>query len=65
MTRIEPVIARHTVAGALLPCVFGAAIKELKHQIKLHQPVLVVCTGLAGGQLIGHVCCAGAALRPS
>ncbi len=44
------VIARHTVAGALLPCVFGAAIKELKHQIKLHQPVLVVCTGLAGGR---------------
>jgi pyroglutamyl-peptidase len=44
------VIARHSVAGALLPCVFGAALKELKHQIKLHEPVLVVCTGQAGGR---------------
>lgn len=44
------VIARHAVAGALLPCVFGAALKELKHQLKLHEPVLVVCTGQAGGR---------------
>ncbi len=43
-------VARHTIAGALLPCVFGAAIKELKHQIKLHEPVLVVCLGQAGGR---------------
>ena len=44
------VIARHRVVGALLPCVFGAALKELKHLLKLHQPALVVCTGLAGGR---------------
>jgi pyroglutamyl-peptidase len=44
------VIARHAVAGALLPCVFGAALKELKHQMKLHEPVLVVCLGQAGGR---------------
>jgi pyroglutamyl-peptidase len=44
------VIGRHTVAGALLPCVFGAALKELKHQIKLHEPVLVICAGQAGGR---------------
>lgn len=44
------VIARHTVVGALLPCVFGAAIKELKHLIKLHDPVLVICVGQAGGR---------------
>jgi len=44
------VIARHAVTGALLPCVFGAALKELKHQVKLHEPVLVVCTGQAGGR---------------
>lgn len=43
-------VARHRVIGALLPCVFGAAIKELKHQIKLHEPVLVICLGLAGGR---------------
>jgi len=44
------VIARHHVAGGLLPCVFGAAIKELKHLIKLHEPVLVICLGQAGGR---------------
>ncbi len=44
------VLARHTVAGGLLPCVFGAAVKELKHLIKLHDPVLVICVGQAGGR---------------
>jgi pyroglutamyl-peptidase len=43
-------IARHRVVGGLLPCVFGAAIKELKHLIKLHDPVLVVGIGQAGGR---------------
>ena len=43
-------IARHHVVGALLPCVFGAAIKELKHLIKLHDPVIVICLGQAGGR---------------
>lgn len=43
-------IARHKVVGALLPCVFGASVKELKHQIKLHDPDLVICLGQAGGR---------------
>ncbi len=46
----DATIARHKVVGALLPCVFGAAIKELKHQIKLHEPVIVICLGQAGGR---------------
>jgi pyroglutamyl-peptidase len=44
------IVARHTVVGGLLPCVFGAAIKELKHLIKVHAPALVVCVGQAGGR---------------
>lgn len=43
-------IARHRIIGALLPCVFGTAIKELKHQIKLHDPDIVICLGQAGGR---------------
>lgn len=46
----DATIARHKVVGALLPCVFGAAIKELKHQIKLHDPAIVICLGQAGGR---------------
>jgi pyroglutamyl-peptidase len=46
----EATIARHKVVGALLPCVFGAALKELKHQIKLHEPAIVICLGQAGGR---------------
>ena len=44
------VIAGHEVVGALLPCVFGAAITELKKQIKATRPVLVMCVGQAGGR---------------
>lgn len=43
-------VARRRLVGALLPCVFGAAIKELKHLLKLHEPSLVICLGLAGGR---------------
>ncbi len=46
----DATIARHKVVGALLPCVFGAALKELKHQIKRHDPAFVVCLGQAGGR---------------
>jgi len=46
----DATLARHRIVGALLPCVFGSALKELKHQLKLHEPVLVVCLGLAGGR---------------
>ena len=43
-------VAGHVVVGSLLPCVYGAAIKELKHLMKLHKPMLVVCVGQAGGR---------------
>ncbi|MBI3886124.1 MAG: pyroglutamyl-peptidase I [Opitutae bacterium] len=43
-------VAGRAVVGSLLPCVYGAAIKELKHLMKLHQPMLVVCVGQAGGR---------------
>lgn len=44
------VIAGHRVHGALLPCVFGAAITELKKQVRAAKPVLVICVGQAGGR---------------
>jgi pyroglutamyl-peptidase len=44
------VIGGHRVVGALLPCVFGAAITELKKQIRATKPVLVICVGQAGGR---------------
>jgi pyroglutamyl-peptidase len=46
----DATLARHKVVGALLPCVFGRALKELKRQIQLHEPALVVCVGQAGGR---------------
>lgn len=44
------VIGGHRVVGALLPCVFGAAITELKKQLRAAKPVLVICVGQAGGR---------------
>lgn len=44
------VIGGHRVVGALLPCVFGAAIAELKKQIRATRPVLILCVGQAGGR---------------
>lgn len=44
------VIAGHTVVGALLPCVFGAAIPELQRLLRGHRPSLVICVGQAGGR---------------
>jgi pyroglutamyl-peptidase len=44
------VIGGHGVVGALLPCVFGAAITELKKQIRAAKPALIVCVGQAGGR---------------
>jgi len=43
-------IARQRVVGALLPCVFGAALDELKAQLRTVQPALVIAVGLAGGR---------------
>jgi pyroglutamyl-peptidase len=44
------VVGGHRVVGALLPCVFGAAITELKKQIRATKPALVICVGQAGGR---------------
>ena len=44
------VIRGHRVVGALLPCVFGAARRELGAQIRAVRPVLVICTGQAAGR---------------
>src|SRR5258708_1182040 len=44
------VIGGHRLVGALLPCVFGAAITELKKQIRTTKPALVICVGQAGGR---------------
>ncbi|OYU42052.1 MAG: hypothetical protein CFE44_26225, partial [Burkholderiales bacterium PBB4] len=43
-------IAGHRVEGALLPCVFGDAIKELQQLLRVHRPMLVICVGQAGGR---------------
>ena len=39
------------VNGGLLPCVFGAATRELFRLIAAHDPVLVICVGLAGERI--------------
>ncbi len=44
------VISGHALVGALLPCVFGAAIPELQRLLRLHRPALVICVGQAGGR---------------
>lgn len=44
------VVGGHRVVGALLPCVFGAAITELKKQVRATKPALVICAGQAGGR---------------
>ncbi len=43
-------IAGHEVVGALLPCVFGAAITELRRLLRVNRPTLVICLGQAGGR---------------
>lgn len=44
------VIGGHRVVGALLPCVFGAAVVELKKAIRATKPALIICVGQAGGR---------------
>lgn len=43
-------IAGRRVAGAVLPCVFGASLVNLKTLLRAHRPELVVCLGQAGGR---------------
>jgi len=44
------VLARRRVLGAVLPCVFGASVVELRRLLRTHRPELVVCVGQAGGR---------------
>ena len=44
------VIAGRRVVGAVLPCVFGRSLAELKKLLRRHRPELVVCVGQAGGR---------------
>jgi len=43
-------ILKHEVVGVTLPCVFGAALEELRARLREHRPRLVVCVGQAGGR---------------
>jgi len=40
-------MAGRRVVGAVLPCVFGRAGKELQRLLRQHRPAVVVCLGLA------------------
>ena len=42
--------AGHRVAGAVLPCLFGAARRELARLLRQHRPTVVVCLGVAEGR---------------
>ena len=43
-------IGGHRVVGAQLPTVFHDSLAELEALLSRYRPVLVVCTGLAGGR---------------
>lgn len=44
------VVAGWRVAGAVLPCAFGAAFVELERRMRATRPELVICLGLAAGR---------------
>ncbi|MFC5521041.1 pyroglutamyl-peptidase I [Polaromonas jejuensis] len=43
-------IADHQIVAAQLPTVFNTSLMELARLLRLHQPALVICLGLAGGR---------------
>lgn len=43
-------VAGRRVVGAVLPCAFGASLRELNRQLRAQGPELVVCLGQAGGR---------------
>ena len=43
-------IVGHRVVAAQLPTVFGQSLRVLAALLRLHQPALVICLGLAGGR---------------
>lgn len=46
----EQIIEAHRVVAAQLPTEFAASRKQLAALLRQHQPVLVLCLGLAGGR---------------
>jgi pyroglutamyl-peptidase len=44
------VVAGRRIVGAVLPCVYGAAIVELRRLLRRHRPELIICLGLAAGR---------------
>lgn len=44
------IISGRKVSGTVLPCQFGASIRELNRLLRLHRPELIVCLGQAGGR---------------
>ena len=38
-------VAGHRIAGAVLPCVFGTARRELNALLRRHRPAVLVCLG--------------------
>lgn len=44
------IIARHRVAGRVLPCTFGASRRELARWVRRLRPACVIGLGLAGGR---------------
>ena len=44
------VIAGHRVEGVVLPCVFGASVRELRKALRRARPALVIALGQAGGR---------------
>lgn len=43
-------VAGHRIVGAVLPCVFGGARRELARLLRRHRPTVVVCLGVAEGR---------------
>jgi pyroglutamyl-peptidase len=43
-------LAGWRIMGAVLPCVFGDAIEELRRQRRRHRPEVILCLGLAAGR---------------
>lgn len=43
-------VGGHPVVGAVLPCVFGRSLAELRRLLRRHRPVVVLCLGQAGGR---------------
>jgi pyroglutamyl-peptidase len=43
-------VQRRRIVGAVLPCVFGESIRELKRLLREHRPEVVIALGQAGGR---------------